>query len=369
MSFRFSKIFFISICLSAFNVTNAQSKFTDNLTVQLDANYGFILPEYSNFNLLINKPSAGLEFSITKKTTGKTYWEQVYKYPEFGLSFFFITLGNKDVLGNEFALYPFVKTFLIRKERFQLTNQFGLGAGYATKRFDLETNFQQIAIGSKLNVHFNYKLGTQFKLTNRLSLNAGLSFSHFSNANMSEPNLGINLVTGLAGLNYALSDPKVFTVNEIPQHEKKNEFALVYAAGGKHTRALQSTVYFTSSLSAEYKFHWKRKFHFGGGLDLFYDSSTKIEMGPDNPDYKSIYDFRIGIHLSQEFVYDRFSFILQEGFYIGLVDQVDKSVMYNRAILRWKFSDRFLISASMKSHLHILDYPELGFGYYFIKKK
>lgn len=369
MNFKIIKIICLLFCLTKLYVANSQSKFTDNLSLRLDAHYGFILPEYSNFNLLINKPSLGFEFSIEKKTTGKTFWEQVYKYPEFGLSFFFITLGNKNVLGNEFAIYPYVKTFLIRKKRFQLSNQFGLGAGYATKRFDLETNYQQIAIGSKLNVHFNYKLGTQFKLTNRLLLNAGISFSHFSNANMSEPNLGINLVTGFAGLNYALSEPNKFSTNVIPEHQPKHELALIYAAGGKHTRALQSTVYFTSSLSAEYKFHWKRKFHFGGGLDLFYDSSTKVEMGPDNPDYKSIYDFRTGFHLSQEFVYDRFSFILQEGIYVGLVDQVDKSVMYNRAILRWKFSYRFLISVSMKSHLHILDYPELGFGYYFIKKK
>ncbi len=369
MGFRFSKIFFVSFFLTAFNGVIAQSKSIENLSIRLDGHYGFVLPEYSNFNLLINKPSSGFEFSLEKKTTGKTFWEQIYKYPEFGLSFFFITLGNKDVLGNEFALYPYVKTFLIRKKRFQISNQFGLGVGYATKRFDLETNYQQIAIGSKLNVHFNYKLSTQFKLSNRFTMNAGISFSHFSNANMSEPNLGINIVTGFTGLNYALHNLKEFTSHELVQHQTKHEFALIYAAGGKHTRALQSNVYFTSSLSAEYKYHWKRKFHFGGGLDLFYDSSTKIEMGPDNPDYKSIYDFRTGIHLSQEIVYDRFSFILQEGFYIGLVDRVDKSIMYNRAILRWKLNDRFLISASMKSHLHILDYPELGFGYYFIKKK
>ena len=369
MPLKVIKIICLLHCLTTFYVANAQSKFTDNLSLRLDAHYGFILPEYSNFNLLINKPSSGFEWSLAKKTSGKTFWEQVYKYPEYGLTFFFISLGNKEVLGNELALYPYVKTFLIRKEHFQLTNQFGLGIGYLTKKFDLQTNYQAIAIGSHLNVHFNYKLGAQFKLSNRFTLNTGISFSHCSNANMSEPNLGINLVTGFAGLNYAMSDPKSFTANEIPQHQTKHEFALVYAAGGKHTRALQSTIYFTSSLSAEYKFHWKRKFHFGGGLDLFYDSSTKVEMGPNNPDYKSIYDFRTGIHLSQEFVYDRFSFILQEGIYVGLVDQVDKSFMYNRAILRWKMNDRFLISVSMKSHLHILDYPELGFGYYFIKKK
>jgi hypothetical protein len=43
--------------------------------------------------------------------------------------------------------------------------------------------------------------------------------------------------------------------------------------------------------------------------------------------------------------------------------------MYNRGILRWKINPHWMMSISMKSHLHILDYPELGFGYYFIRKK
>lgn len=348
----------------------SQSNFSDNLSIRVDAHYGFVIPEYKHFNYLVEEPVKGLELSLLKKTRGKSIWEQVYKYPEFGLTLSFSTLGNKDVFGNEFAIYPFFQSFLIRKQRFQLTNQFGLGIGYATKKFDLESNFENVSVGSHLNIHFNFKLGTRFQLSDKISLNSGLSFSHYSNANMAEPNLGVNLFTAFAGFNYAVDNQTEFTKMEIIQHIPKHEFAFVYAAGGKHTRALQSTVFFTSSLSAEYKYHWKRKFHFGGGLDLFYDSATETEMSaPGKSDYKSIYDFRTGIHISQELVYDRFSFILQEGIYIGLTNQVDKSFMYNRAILRWKLNENFLIHISMKSHLHILDYPEVGFGYYFTRSK
>jgi hypothetical protein len=85
--------------------------------------------------------------------------------------------------------------------------------------------------------------------------------------------------------------------------------------------------------------------------------------------HTTVDDFRTGIHLSQEIVFERFSFILQEGLYVGLVDQVNGKRMYNRGILRWKINPHWMMSISMKSHLHILDYPELGFGYYFIRKK
>lgn len=355
-------------CLTLFS--NAQSTFSENLYVRADAHFGFVIPEYKHFTYLVNEPVKSFELSISKQTTGKSIWEQAYKFPEYGITFLFTTLGNQNVFGDELAIYPYVQTALIRRPRFVLSNQFGLGYGYATKKFDLESNYQNVSVGSHSNLHFNFKLSSKWQLSKKASLNTGLSFTHYSNANMAEPNLGVNLFTAFAGINYAVGEQTEFTKIEMLQHEIKHEFAFIYAAGGKHTRALQSTVYFTSSASAEYKFHWKRKLHLGGGLDLFYDSSTKTEMSaPGKSDYKSIYDFRTGIHLSQELVYDRFSFILQEGFYIGLIDRVDKSFMYNRGILRWRFNDHLLIHVSMKSHLHVLDYPELGFGYYFTKKK
>ena len=364
------KIILLFILINLSFKTEGQSSFFDNKLLRADIHYGFVLPEYQDINYLVNKPINSIEISLLKKTTGKNYWEQIYKYPEFGITCSFTTLGNKNVFGNEFGLFPFVQTYLIRKPKFQLTHQFGIGVGYATKKFDIVSNYENISVGSNLNIHFNVKVGTKILLTDKISLNSGLSFTHFSNANMAEPNLGLNMFTAYAGLNYALGQQTDFSKIELEKHQSKHEFAFIYALGGKHTRALQLTTYFTSSFSTEYKFHWKKKFHFGGGLDLFYDSSTKVEMNsPNSETYQSIYDLRTGIHFSQEVVYNNFSFILQEGFYIGLTDHVNQKRMYNRGILRYKFNDRFLVSFSMKSHLNILDYPEIGFGYYFTRRK
>ena len=361
-------LLFILISLSL--KSEAQSSFFKNTFIRTDFHYGFLLPEYQDINYIVNKPLNGVEISLIKKSTGKNYWEQIYKYPEVGVTCSFTTLGNKTVFGDEFGLFPFVQTYLIRKQKFQLTHQFGIGIGYATKKFDINTNYENISVGSHFNIHFNVKVGTKISLTDKISLNSGLSFTHFSNANMAEPNLGLNMFTAYAGLNYALGQQSNFTKTELTKHNSKHEFAFIYAFGGKHTRALQLTTYFTSSFSTEYKFHWKRKFHFGGGLDLFYDSSTKVEMNsPTSETYNSIDDLRTGVHLSQEIVYNNFSFILQEGFYVGLIDHVNHKKMYNRGILRYKFNDRFLVSLSMKSHFNILDYPEIGFGYFFIREK
>ncbi len=348
----------------------SQNKKEKNISLKSQLHYGFNLPEYKFFNTFVNEPIVSSELSLNKKTIGKNIWEQVYGYPEYGISFLYTTLGSKTVLGQELALYPYFINHIVRREKFQLTSLIGVGVGYTTKKFDLVSNPQNVAVGSHFNIHFNYKIGSSFRIVNRLWLNTGFSFSHFSNGNTAEPNLGVNYLTAFVGLQYDFADYIPLKVNTILPYEKQHEWAFVYAFGGKHTRALQSKYYFTSSFSAEYKYQLKRKLHLGAGLDLFYDSSTKIELSiPGKEKYKPQFAYRTGFHIAEEFVYDRFSFILQQGVYLGLTDRVNQYRIYNRAILRWKFNQNILANISFKSHLHILDYPELGIGYYFTSKK
>ena len=341
----------------------------DNLRVRMDLHAGYLIPEYQLFNQLVNDHIYSFEASIQKQTSGEKERDQLFNYPEFGVTFLYTSLGNKEVFGHEAAIYGYFLTHLVQKKRFQLNQQFGLGLGYATRTFNLEDNYMNVAVGSRLNIHFNYKIGTSIRLSEKIDLNSGLSFSHYSNANMSEPNLGVNFLTFYLGSNYLIGKQNIAERRTLKEHQPVNEFAFIYAAGGKHTRALQSTIYFTSSISAEYKRHISRKIRLGAGLDLFYDSSTETEMSaPGKEPYKPIDDFRTGIHLSQEIAYGPFSFILQEGLYVGLTNKVNTSkIMYNRGIVRYKFNDRFLVHITMKSHLHILDYPEVGFGYWFEK--
>lgn len=345
----------------------AQEKFTDNLHLRTDAHFGFLIPEYQLFNQIANDYVYSGEISLQKQSSGKHDRDQLYNYPEFGVTLLYSSLGNNDVFGHETALYGYFLTHLFERKVFQLNQQFGLGLGYASRKFNLQDNYLNVAVGSHINIHFNYKLGLSLLISERFRINSGLSFSHYSNANMAEPNLGVNTFTAYLGSNYLLGKKNLYEKRTKQEHHPGNEFAVIGSIGGKHTRALQSTIYFTSSLSGEFRRQISRKIRLGAGLDLFYDSSTETEMSvPGKDPYRPINDFRTGIHISQEIAYGDFSFILQEGLYVGLTNTVDPNrMMYNRGIVRWRMNDRFLIQITMKSHLHILDYPEFGFGYWF----
>lgn len=343
----------------------AQFRLNDEVYLRANYHYGFVLPEYQHFIYIVNDNISSLELSLSKQTTGENYWQQLYNYPEFGISLFHSTLGNDVVFGRETGFYPYFITHIISGKKLQLNNQIGIGLSYVSKKFDLEENFQNVSVGSRINMHFNFEMGLKYQLFDKIFINSGIAFNHFSNANFQEPNLGINSLTFYGGLSYLAGNKINKTTQKISPHEPYNEFNVIYSIGGKHIGALQSDVYFTSSLSFECKRRLFRVFNLGIGTDLFYDSGTKIEMKANgNDDTCTSDDFRSGIHLSEEFVYNKMSIIIQEGLYLFLPDKVNHNIMYNRAIFRYKISSRFSINISMKSHLHILDYPELGFGYH-----
>ena len=354
----------VLFCSITFQI-QAQNKFSDNLKLQVNYHFGVALPEYEFLTYIIDDYVQSVDISLIKETIGKNYWQQIFKYPEYGVSLYYSTLGNNEILGKEIALTGFFRVNFISRSRFRFYNRTGAGFSYVSRKFDFDDNFLNVAVGSHFNMHFNFRLGVNFSLSEKIELNTGLSFDHFSNANISEPNLGLNNLSAYGGLSYRLGQKIEKKKHEIPDHIKKFNIETFLSIGAKHTRALTSKTFLTSSAAFEINWELLRTFRLGTGVDLFYDSSVKTQMEDDGQDYKSAYSFQSGIHLSQALVYNRCSIILQEGIYVFLLNHLNNKRMYNRLIFKYMITEYLSVRIAMKSHLHILDYPELGVGYKF----
>src|SRR5687768_16971177 len=81
-----------TIAVLYFYFCYAQKK-TDDLQTAINYHYGYVVPEHSNLTYLVNKPVQSVSLNVFKKTTGKTDWEQIYKFPEYGFTFLYTTLG------------------------------------------------------------------------------------------------------------------------------------------------------------------------------------------------------------------------------------------------------------------------------------
>ncbi len=193
----------VLFCSITFQI-QAQNKFSDNLKLQVNYHFGVALPEYEFLTYIIDDYVQSVDISLIKETIGKNYWQQIFKYPEYGVSLYYSTLGNNEILGKEIALTGFFRVNFISRSRFRFYNRTGAGFSYVSRKFDFDDNFLNVAVGSHFNMHFNFRLGVNFSLSEKIELNTGLSFDHFSNANISEPNLGLNNLSAYGGLSYRL---------------------------------------------------------------------------------------------------------------------------------------------------------------------
>ncbi|MCA1764257.1 MAG: acyloxyacyl hydrolase [Cryomorphaceae bacterium] len=326
--------------------------------------YGSVLAEYSSFTYLTEDFVQSVDLYFEKETVGKNPWEEVFGYPTYGIGLFYTTLGNDEIHGRELAVFPYMKFRILGKEKLNLSGLMGLGLGYVTKSYDPERNPFNVVIGSKFNIHFQASLLVRYQLINSVSLDAGLGFAHFSNGNTAEPNIGINNATMTAGIAYRLSEKSPQIKNEFLPMKKSWFWEAGVTLGSKSTRSLQQSRHMVFAATADV---WKpltRVVSVGIGPDVFYDTAAETELlGRPNEQYQSSDQLSSGIHASVAFRYGKFRLIIQTGAYLLKENAVIDDFIYNRAMMRFDASKRIFVHFAMKSHLHILDYPELGIGY------
>jgi hypothetical protein len=355
----------ILIQLISGKVLKAQYLFFEDIKIGADYHYGYLLPEYGFIQYLTESHINALEFNISKQVSGDKLWHHVYHFPHLGFSAYYSSLGNKDVLGNALAFNPFIDFNLIIQSRFYLKYKIGVGLCYVSKHFDPDFNYKNIPVGSSFNIWFNSDIYTIYHVSKNISLNTGIGFNHLSNANLAEPNIGLNYLTFFAGSEVLLSDRYFKETIIIPKHIKHYEFSVVLGAGIKKTRRFAPETYLAGSTSFEAVRILNHKLSIGTGVDLFFDNSIIDEMIINgSTDLKSIYQYKSGIHLSQELLVGNLSLIIHEGIYIGLTDKLENNTFYNKGIIRYKFSKHWFANLAMKSNLFVLDAMEMGIGYY-----
>ncbi len=348
---------------------SAQNPKFENLSLKTDYHYGFLLPEYSFISYFTDDAVRGFQVETVKKLKGEKLWQRLYDYPSVSLAAYYGSLANDTVFGKVVSLFPSFYFPLYRKNKTELFWQLGVGLAYSTEKFDLTENYYNIAVATHLNIWFRAALDLKYNINDKIALSAGTAFGHFSNANLSEPNIGLNFWTVYAGTDISISKKTELNNEEIPPFKPGKEFALIIAGGGKHTRRFSEDYYFAGSVSGEFKKISGYKFAFGTGADFFYDESVPEEMiRAGKEDVKNYYKIKTGIHISQELIIGKLSLMIQEGVYIGFTDHLDNYKMYNRGVVRYKFSEHFFADFAMKTNLNILDIAEIGIGWYANKK-
>ena len=338
---------------------------TEEPKLKVAANYfsGFVIPEFGLLDSIDERPLQTLEISLFTRSKGKSYWNDIYNYPEYGLSLFYTDLGEKEVLGEVFGLDYFFKINLLEREKTKFHVRSGIGINYTNKKYDPITNPLNGSVGSNVNTHFNLRVGLNQKVATNIDFNIGGSFDHISNATTQFPNLGVNYVSLYGGFTKNFGSTYQKGINDIPKHEPELALSITKYMGFRHLEFPTDQYYYVPGLSLELTHQTFRLMYLGVGVDGFYDNSIEPTLVVSGASFVSSNALLLGIHFSQTFVYNKFSFTLQEGVYLKKDDVVEEKLMYNRVVFNYDISDHISFKMGLRTYLHDLRYLEPGITY------
>lgn len=355
MRITFSILVLTSV-LSFNNMLTAQEKEHKNFYLEPVYQYGFIWQHRPSLADVIGGNINVARISFGQETYGKSYWDQLYRYPDWGVGYSFTDLGNPNELGQANAIYYYLRIPVIKKSKFSLNYKISGGMAYL--------NQGSIAIGSHLNLYFDFSLDTKFKLGKRLDLINSFGATHYSNGAIDMPNLGVNLFSYRLGLQYKLNNTHREKISvEIPEQENKHYISIVGGAGVKEKRPMGGEKLTVASGSVDYLKPVGLKHKFGGGLDIFYDESLyEIMDSVFNKDVSDNEIMRYGVHISGEARYKKLVVALHIGTYLKAKYTEDGKI-YQRVAIRYLFTEKFFANISLKTSKGIADFVEWGLGY------
>jgi len=242
---------------------------------------------------------------------------------------------------------------------------------YITKCFDVQTNRKNIAIGSHFNSFVQFKWLWHLKLSESLRFEPGFAFSHVSNGKSKNPNLGLNVVSLNAGLNYLIPSKKSKTqtrcVDSSTCVKSKNEL-LFFAAIGFNQREIATPDLKVITVSGAYQRNVRNTHKFSAGVDLFYDENYQTDYENKFSVKATGFDqMRMSVRLGYSYNIGRISLPIEMGYYAFQKAKPDGYVV-SRIGVRYYSKSGLVAHFGLRTHFAVAYDFEYGLGYRFYLK-
>ena len=345
-----------------------------NTELDFRFNYAFIIHHHYEMRMY-RKHFPIFEFSIQKQTYGKQAWQRYYNYPTIGVTAFYSSIGNQEVFGNAYAIYPFISFPFNKSKVNTFSFRLGVGAGYLTKKFDQVENPNNIYIGSHINAAISLSFEYKRQISNHLKVSLFAGLTHFSNGCSYQPNNGINIfntglsTTYLIGNQNSYKDiTKLMTynkdeikqINSILSSKFDPEFYLGISYGFKRVEYKQKDNFSVYNFEFYAMERVSNLSKFGIGIDLVYDETDVLVLGNENK-----YDFaqllKPGIGVAYELIIGDMSFLFNMGFHPWGLD-MEYGRIYNKLALKANIGEHLYGKVALNTHFGVADFVGFGLG-------
>ncbi len=363
-----------SICIVTVKNSIAQSTAEPGFGMEMNIMAGKVVKHSAKFTLPIPSLSGAAEVNFLWKTYGKKDWQRRRKYPTLGIGIAYTNYGNDKIYGQSIGIYPNLELPIYRSPKLEWTMRLGMGLGYISKRYSRTAptwDTLNVAIGSHINNYTLFTSDLRYKVNSHWSLQAGINFSHMSDAAYRKPNLGINLVGAHIGVRYFpnTSNPKRTTTTPI---KLRNRWLIQARQGIAMTSSGSGggPVYpvYLSSLYMSKRYHTNNKFFAGVDYSYHHDIYAFLKNYDLTPGKERQQSWKSAIFVGNEFIFGHVGLLLQVGVYtheayLKLDPYYEKFGMNWYLLQREKgFLKEIFIATLLKTHLTQAELAELGLG-------
>jgi hypothetical protein len=355
------------LLLFIFGISFSQNQ-SDAYYIDVQGFRGNIFKHTQEVSHLATGHPDGFLVSINKKSSGRKEWQQVYGFPDYGISFQAIDFKN-NYLGKNYAIGLHYNFYFLKRHLLLRVSQ---GIAFTTNPYDKENNNKNNAFGSKF-LDNNYILLQYQKqnLIGPIGFQTGFMLTHFSNARFKAPNSGINSYSFNFGLNYNFDKVKPIIKDSLlnsKSYAEKIKYNLAFRTGISEAPVvgIGQRQFYHVGMYADKRLNRKSAIQLG--TDVFFSRYLKdyIQFSsvafPDkkpvdpNTDYK-----RVGVFVGHELFINKLSIETQFGYYVYKPFKYDIDI-YQRLVLKYYINKKLFTGIGLKTHKAKAEAAELTLG-------
>jgi Lipid A 3-O-deacylase (PagL) len=342
--------------------------------IEVNTLAGKVIKHSQKFTLPIPALSVAEDVNFIWQTYGKKDWQQRRHFPMVGVGVTYTDYGNNLVLGRCVGVYPNVQIPIIRRGDLEWTLRLGNGLGYVTEKYQSRgvNDTQNIAIGSHINDFAIFMTDLRYHVDEHWDLQCGASFTHISNGDYHQPNLGVNMAGIHVGVRYF---PVTRTPKPIIKDQKKlsnrwlGEFR--FSMAYKEARAKGGPILPSYNFAGFVSRRWlsNNKFYFGADYAFHHDIYAFIKYyGIYIERHQHDYAWDGTFFAGNEFLVGRFGIVGQVGVYYHQTflkfDDFCEKIGMNFYILQKEkgFIKELFVTGLVLTHEIVAQYAEFGIG-------
>jgi hypothetical protein len=327
--------------------------------IGIRSHYGFIIQHSKEVAGISDSNPWGVEIDLGWHHTSEKTWQYCFCYPRSGFMLSYYNFNNPEVLGNGYAVIPYIEPFLSADKPFSISIRAGLGLVYLDNVYHHETNPENNFYSTQISFLALVNFGLNYRVHKNLNLRIAGNYNHISNGSIKQPNKGINFPTASIGVDYTFSEVN-FPIRKKEDYrvegEKGSTFRISPFFTLKEISKEDKKQYPVFGVTARYSYLLGRMSAITGGIDWVWDGSIKERIEQNNilnSDHK-----RFAITVGHELLIGKVNFYQELGVYL-YSPYAAKDPVYQRYGIEYFFSRKISAGVNLKAHRHVADFMDI----------